>query len=197
LIEGPILWDIFTSLADKPGAWHWVRNGASRIKDFSDRMGGQELELGGHLWPVVSVALAFALCLQGGWLGSRQLIHAEFDARKVPVAAVTFLQQVQAKEQNPEPVFCPDSWGGYLIYRMYPERKVVVDDRHDLYGTDRVRQLLVLSQGESGWRSVLKDWQIRLAVLPNDSTLANLLRELPQDWGVVYEDKVAVVFERR
>src|SRR5208282_26485 len=41
LIEGPILWDIFTSLADKPGAWHWVRNGASRIKDFSDRMGGQ------------------------------------------------------------------------------------------------------------------------------------------------------------
>ncbi len=197
LIEGPILWDIFTSLADKPGAWHWVRNGASRIKDFSDRMGGQELELGGHLWPVVSVALAFALCLQGGWLGSRQLIHAEFDARKVPVAAVTFLQQVQAKEQNPEPVFCPDSWGGYLIYRMYPDRKVVVDDRHDLYSTDRVRQLLVLSQGESGWRSVLKEWQIRMAVLPNDSTLANLLRELPQDWGVVYEDKVAVVFERR
>src|SRR5208283_5383038 len=203
LVAGPILWENFAALADKPGDWHWVRNGAARISNFSDRMGAQEMELRGHLWPVVSVAFAFAINHEGGWLGSRQLIHAQFDPKKVPAAAVTFLQQEfqdsknKDKQPTTEPVFSTDSWGGYLIYRMYPERKVVVDDRHDLYGTDRVRQLLVLSQGESGWRSVLKEWQIRLAVLPNDSTLANLLRELPQDWGGLYEDKVAVVFERR
>jgi hypothetical protein len=80
---------------------------------------------------------------------------------------------------------------------MYPERKVVVDDRHDLYGSDRIRQYLILTQGEPGWQSVLKDWQIRTVLLPTDSTLANLLRELPRDWRVAYEDKVAVVFERR
>ena len=80
---------------------------------------------------------------------------------------------------------------------MYPERKVVVDDRHDLYGSDRIREYLILMQGEPGWQSVLKDWQIRTALLPTDSTLANLLRELPQDWRLAYEDKVAVVFERR
>jgi hypothetical protein len=80
---------------------------------------------------------------------------------------------------------------------MYLERKVVVDDRHDLYGSDRVRQLLILTQGAPGWRSVLEKWQIRTVLLPADSTLANLLRELPQEWQVAYEDKVAVVFERR
>ena len=72
LVAGPILWENFASLADKPGAWRWLRNGAARISDFSDRMGAQEMQLRGHLWPVVSVALAFAVCLQGGWLGSRQ-----------------------------------------------------------------------------------------------------------------------------
>jgi hypothetical protein len=72
-----------------------------------------------------------------------------------------------------------------------------MDDRHDLYGSDRVRQYLILTQGGPGWQSVLKAWQIRTALLPTDSTLANLLRELPQDWRVVYEDKVAVVFEQR
>jgi len=71
---------------------HWVRKGAARIVDFSDRMGAQEMQLRWHLWPVVSVALAFAICLHGGWLGSRQLIDAQFDAKKVPVAAVNFLQ---------------------------------------------------------------------------------------------------------
>ena len=206
LVAGPILWANFASLADKPGAWQWVRNGAARISDFSDRMGAQEMELRGHLWPVVSVALAFAVCLEGGWLGSRQLIHAQFDAKKLPVAAVNFLQKEfqdsqdsknKDKQPSAEPVFSTDAWGGYLIYRMYPERKVVVDDRHDLYGSDRIRQYLILTQGEPGWQSVLKDWQIRTVLLPTDSTLANLLRELPRDWRVAYEDEVAVVFERR
>jgi hypothetical protein len=208
LIAGPILWGNFASLANKPGAWQWVRNRAAGISNFSDRMGAQEMELRGHLWPVVSVALAFAICLQGGWLGSRQLIHAQFDPKKVPAAAVTFLQEEvkdsqNSKNQNKDghpvaaPVFSIDSWGGYLIYRMYPERKVVVDDRHDLYGSERIRQYLILTQVEPGWQNVLEKEQIRTALLPTDSTLANMLRALPRDWRVAYEDKVAVVFERR
>jgi hypothetical protein len=213
LVAGPILWENFASMADKPGAWQWVRNGSARISKFSDRMGAQEMQLRGHLWPVVSVAFAFAISLQGGWLGSRQLIHARFDPQKVPVAAVTFLQsELQGKHPSTEPVFSTDAWGGYLIYRMnpgrmnpgpmnpgpiYPERKVVIDDRHDLYGSDRIRQYLILTQAEPGWQSVLEQWQIRTALLPTDSTLANLLRELPRDWRVANEDNIAVVFERR
>ena len=206
LVAGPILWANFASLAQKPGAWQWVRNGAARISNFSDRMGAQEMELRGHLWPVVSVVLAFAICLEGGWLGSRQLIHAQFDPKKMPVEAVNFLQEKvqdsknsknEDKQPNAVPVFSTDAWGGYLIYRMNPARKVVVDDRHDLYGSDRIREYLILTQVEPGWQSVLNEWQIRTALLPTDSTLANLLRELPRDWRVAYEDKVAVVFERR
>jgi hypothetical protein len=198
LIAGPMLWENFTSLANKPGARGWVRASTARISNFSDRMGAQEIQLRGHLWPIVVGVLAFAICLHGGWLGSRQLIHAEFDPKKLPVAAVTFLQnEVRGEQPRAEPVFSTDAWGGYLIYRMYPERKVVVDDRHDLYGSGRIRQYLILTLAEPGWQSVLKDWQIRTALLPSDSTLANLLRELPREWRVTYEDKVAVVFERR
>ena len=156
LVAGPILWENFAALADRPGAWHWLRNGAARISDFSDRMGAQEMQLRGHLWPVVSVALAFAICLQGGWLGSRHLIHAQFDPKKVPVAAVNFLQkEIVENQPSTEPVFSTDAWGGYLIYRMYPERKVVVDDRHDLYGSERIRQYIILTRVEPGWQGVL------------------------------------------
>jgi hypothetical protein len=156
------------------------------------------MQLRGHLWPLLAVVLALAICLQRGRLGSRQLMDAHFDPQKMPVAAVNFLQgEVTGRQASAEPVFSTDAWGGYLIYRMYPTRKVVVDDRHDLYGSDRIRQYLILTQAEPGWQSVLKEWQIRTALLPTGSTLANLLRELPQDWRVAYEDKVAVVFERR
>ncbi len=198
LVAGPMLWENFVALADKPDAWPWLRNRAARIAEFSGRMGAQEMQLRGHLWPVVSVVLALAICLHGGWLGSRQLLHAQFDPRKVPVAAANFLLEESAgKQPNVQPIFSTDSWGGYLIYVMYPNRKVVIDDRHDLYGSERVRELMVLNNGEPGWQSVLEKWKVQTALLPADSTLANLLRELPQDWRVAYEDKVAVVVERR
>jgi hypothetical protein len=203
LITGPILWRSFAALADQATALPSLRGIVARISGFSDRMGAQEMQLRGHLWPVVAVAFALAICLQGGWLGPRQVIHAAFNPQKMPVAAVTFLQnEAQAKAPGGEPVFSPpvfstDAWGGYLIYRMYPARKVVVDDRHDLYESSRIRQYLILTQGETGWQGVLQGWQIRTALLPADSTLSNLLRELPREWRVVYEDRVAVIFERR
>jgi hypothetical protein len=198
LIAGPILWEILVSLADAPGAWMWVRSGSAQISSFSDRMGGQEMELRGHFYPVVVVIVALAICMHGGWVGSRHLIHAQFDQQKMPVAAVAFLQtEVTRTPPSTDPVFSTDAWGGYVIYRMYPDRKVVVDDRHDLYGSGRIRQYLILTQVEPGWQKVLDEWQIRTALLPAGSTLVNLLRELPQDWQVVYEDKVAVVFEKR
>ncbi len=202
LIAGPILWASFVSLAKSPGAWRWLRSVALRISNFSDRMSAQEMQLTGHLWPLAATAFALAICLQGGWLGSRQLIHARFDPEKMPAAAVDFLEhEAESQGQQPPPVFSTDAWGGYLIYRMYPERKVVLDDRHDLYGSDRIRRYLLLMHGERGWQDVLQggqiEGQIRIALLPAGSTLANLLRLVPQDWLIVYEDKVAVVFQKK
>jgi hypothetical protein len=193
LVIGPLLWESLAALANRPGAWPWLRNGARRIVEFSGRMGEQELALHGHVWPGVAVVATLAICLHGGWLGSRHLIDVEFDPKKVPTAAVDFL----AKESNADPVFCTDSWGGYLIYRLYPSRQVVVDDRHDLYGSSRIREVLILMQGEPGWRDVLDKWRIQTVLLPAGSTLPNLLRELPQDWRLTYEDNVAVVYEKR
>jgi hypothetical protein len=191
LVIGPMLWDSIDSFANRTDAWGWIRGGARWIVEFSRRMGTQELSLRGHAWPALSVIAALAICLHGGWLGSRHVIDARFDAKKLPVAAVNFLQN----EPNREPIFSSDTWGGYLIYRLYPSRQVVVDDRHDLYGSDRIREVLILMQGEPGWREVLDKWHIHTVLLPADSTLANLLRELPEDWRVAYRDDVAVVYE--
>ena len=193
LIIGPMLWESGASLVGRPRAWGWLCTGSRRVVDFSDRMGAQELQLRGHLWPVVCAVAALAICLQGGRLGSRQLIHAQFDPKTLPVAAVDFLD----KQTSTQPVFSLDSWGGYLIYRLYPRRQVVVDDRHDLYGTSRVRDFLILLQGETGWRHLLDDWQIHIVLLPPGSTLANLLQQLPQEWQVTYQDTVAVVLEKK
>ena len=191
LVIGPLLWDSLGLLAVRPAAWGWIRGGVRRIVEASGRMGAQELSLRGYLWPAVAVIGALVICVNGGWLGSRRVIDAHFDQTKVPVGAANFLQS----EASNEAIFSTDTWGGYLIYRLYPARQVVVDDRHDLYGSDKIRDVLILMQGEPGWREVLEKWHIQTVLLPSNSTLANLLHELPHDWRVTYHDHVAVVYE--
>jgi hypothetical protein len=74
---------------------------------------------------------------------------------------------------------------------------VLIDDRHDLYGSDRFREYLILMQAEPGWQDVLKKWRVHTFVLQDGSTLANLLGQLPQEWQTVYQDKTAVVIEKK
>jgi len=193
LITGPVLWESFVSFSGSSGSWKWVRTCSARIAGFSDRMAGEELQFRGHLWLAVCVIGALALCLHGGQIGRWRLIAAHFDDKAVPVAATNFLE----KEQSAEPVFSTDSWGGYFIYRLYPRRQVVVDDRHDLYGPERVSEFIALMDGRPGWQKALDKLRVNTVVVPSDSTLAGLLRLLPEQWVAKYEDKVAIVFERR
>ena len=130
---------------------------------------------------------------QSGTLAGRPIVHVQFDAKHLPVVAIDYL----AREGKQTPVFCPDQWSGLAIYRLYPHRLMVIDDRHDLYGSKRFQQYLVLIQGEPAWREVLNGWNIQTAMLPPKGTLANLLRELPQEWKEVYADDVAVIFEKQ
>ena len=193
LITGPILWESFVSFSGSSGPWKWMRTRCSDIARFSDRMAGEELQFRGHFWPAIFVIAALALCLHGGEIGGLPLIAAHFDDKTVPVAATDFLE----REQSAEPVFSSDTWGGYLIYRLYPRRQVVIDDRHDLYGPDRVNELLTLMDGKPGWQKRLDELRVNTVLVGSDSTLAGLLRLLPERWVVKYEDKVGVVFERR
>ena len=60
----------------------------------------------------------------------------------MPVAAVDHLQTMGISD----PALTPDSWGGYVIYRLYPRNKIVLDDRHDfLHRGDRAIDVALLA----------------------------------------------------
>lgn len=193
LIAGPKLWRGLVDLADRGAAWSVLRKGTQWVVKLGDRANEQERQFRGHLWPAAAVIGALALCLHDGNIGSTSVVQAAFDPRHLPVGAVNYLRQ----ESSSEPVFCPDQWGGYLIYQLYPRRRVVIDDRHDLYGADRFREYDILMNGAPRWREMLDKWQLRTIVVQPDSTLVGLLRQLPNDWQFVYEDPVAVVIEKK
>jgi hypothetical protein len=164
----------------------------SRSNAFVSRMTEMESRFRGHLWPVLAVILGLVVCIQHGRLGTRQVMDAHFDLKRFPVQAV----EVLAQRRIEEPIFAPDYWGGYLIYRFFPEPRVFVDDRHDLYGELFLKDYLKVMHVQPDWEKFLNEKKVHWVLVPAEGSLANILKEMPA-WKIVYEDSTSVLLQKR
>lgn len=158
---------------------------------FPQRMLAVETGMRGHLWIVAGLVLTFAVVANGGRVGSAQWMSARFNPQRMPVQAADYLRSQGASG----PILAPDYWGGYLIYRLYPQTQVVVDDRHDLYGEYFFRSYLKFLHAEEGWDEFLREHPAGYIVVPRKSALAILLADV-HGWNRIYADDVAAVFQR-
>jgi hypothetical protein len=129
--------------------------------------------------------------MHGGKIGSTQWINAYFDDKRFPVEAA----EVIAQRDIRGPIFCPDQWGGYLIYRLYPQTKVLVDDRHDLYGDEFFKDYLKVVFVQPDWKKVLDERQVNWIVVQKNSSLGTILAQT-SGWKLIHEDGTAVLFQR-
>jgi hypothetical protein len=150
--------------------------------DLSDRI---------LVWPIAVTLVLASICLERGRLLGKQLMAAHFDPSRFPVQTTELFE----RQGNREPIFSLDAWGGYFIYRLYPQNKVFVDDRHDFYGEPYIRDYLKVIHLEQGWEQVLDEWKVGLIVMPSKAKLSEALRHLP-GWKVRYADATATMFER-
>ena len=160
-------------------------------RGFSQRMSAVEAALRGHVWPIVAILVTLSIAANGGRAGSSVLMDAHFDPKRMPEEAVNYLEKQELKG----PVLSPDYWGGYLIYRLYPKSRVVVDDRHDLYGEEFFKSYLKMIRIEPGWEEFLRMHESSCVLLPRDSALASIMSET-KGWKQIYADDVAIAFVR-
>jgi hypothetical protein len=90
-------------------------------------------------------------------------------------------------------VFTLDSWADYLTYRNYPKQRVFVDGRSDFFGKELSERYLQVLNGQRGWDDVLRRYRVDLILVPEQSSVASLLR-LRSDWNLVGEADGASLF---
>jgi hypothetical protein len=143
-----------------------------------------------HCIPYLAILTLGVLLAYPGHL---KALHAEFDPNRFPVLAASALSHQTAP--NSVRLYSSWQWGGYLIYRLWPSLKVFDDGRTDFYGPAFVQDGLDVWDAKSNWSAILAQCHVNATLLPVDSALASVLRERP-DWTPVYQDQVAVLFER-
>jgi hypothetical protein len=191
LIVAPLLSETMANSDENAAIAPWLRALFSRLQSFGARMEILELHFRGHLWVVLAFVLGLWACAHGGRFGSTQLMNAYFDGQRFPIEAA----EVIARRDIREPIFCPDVWGGYLIYRLYPQTKVMVDDRHDLYGDQFFKDYLKVIFLQSDLSRVLDERHVDWVLVEKNSSLGTILEQTP-GWKLIHEDGTAVLFHR-
>lgn len=108
-----------------------------------------------------------------------------------PRRAVEYLEQLPTASR----LFNSYNWGGYLIWRLYPERLVFIDGRADLYGDEIFADYLQVWRLHPGWSQVLDRYDIGIVLCERQAPLATLLTESPS-WNRIYHDETAALFRR-
>lgn len=114
------------------------------------------------------------------------------EVQQFPAAAVNFI----LTQKPPQPIYNEYVWGGYLIWRLYPDYRVYIDGRADVYGDVLVEEYLKVRDGNTTWREPLDSHGIRTVVVKSDAAIASLLRQ-DTGWQKIFEDPQAVIFVRR
>ena len=170
-----------------------LRSLVSILRDFPDRLFHAyqrrvanllAIEKNGrqYLWPSAGIILITGLGMAGK-------IEYGFSEKKFPVAAVEFIK----KEPIAGNMFNNDEFGDYLIFTAWPDYRVFMDGRSDMYGEKYGGDYLRVANAQRGWKDVFEKHKITWVLFDTESPLTAALQE-QKDWRPIYSDKVATVF---
>ncbi|MGD1996487.1 MAG: hypothetical protein PVH62_06910 [Anaerolineae bacterium] len=118
-------------------------------------------------------------------------LNEEVEQEKFPANAVTWIQENHPAGE----MFNPYGWGGYLIWKLWPEYRVFVDGRTDLYGDELLQTHLDVEWARPGFEQTLASYNVNLILTPPGSVLASQL-ECRGGWEQAYRDEGAAIYVR-
>ena len=114
-----------------------------------------------------------------------------YDPKFYPEKALSLLRGPETQH-----IFAEDEWGDYLIYQLYPGKKVFIDGRSDFYGDEFGERYLDLMNIHWDWQKTLDKYAIDTILISPKFGLSSTLKISP-DWRIVYDDGVSLVFRRQ
>jgi tetratricopeptide (TPR) repeat protein len=155
------------------------------------------------LWPVLTAAetpllvAAFAILvgLASAWGSFLDPVTNPFfqdlNERRYPRDATDFIK----RERLPAQLFNAYAWGGYELWRLYPEYRVFIDGRTHVYGREVLQDFLEVTTLGPRWRDVLDKWNIQTVLAERRSQLTQVLLAVG-GWRPIFAEREAVVFLR-
>jgi len=174
-------------------AWEasqWVSDGWPAMSRFLSRTDSASRRSWGWMWAGLMVLLLVGLQAMDFKLDAWRMGNG-FDPQVLPVEAVDVLEESLPEGQ----VFNEFTWGGYLLYRLWPEKQVFIDGQTDFYGEELTREYLTVVNATPGWEEILDRFDVEWVIVRPQRPISRWL-ESRAGWERIFEDSTAVVWVR-
>jgi len=153
------------------------------INQFGINFANMENGLKGYIFNFIAIILIAVITLKNP--------SNKFNPYAFPVDAANWL------ETNPQDgkMFNFFTWGGYLLYRLWPEQQVFIDGQTDFYGEPLSREYVQVESLQPGWEDVLEKYNISWVITQSGQPLEEAL--LTNNWILLYQDKTAVILHNQ
>jgi hypothetical protein len=145
-----------------------------------------------------AINLALLIVVGTGMIAYRALPGLRPATETAAISAALPVQATDALQRlgRPVRVFNYYDYGGYLVWRLYPDgSRVFIDGRVEVYGPEVFSQYLRVSYLAAGWEDVLVQSHPDAIVLPSGHPLVGILQQ-DATWTLLSRDRVATVFTR-
>jgi hypothetical protein len=139
---------------------------------------------------VVGILLAVVLAVMLGLrIRSDQALDFRLDHEHLPVEAVEFMQRHQLEG----PIFNDYNFGGYLLWKAWPEYPVFIDGRTEVYKGRVLEEYLAVSRAAAGWEDIVERYGVTFFLVRPEREISKVLLE-HADWDLVYFDYNSVIY---
>jgi hypothetical protein len=155
------------------------------------RLAGPSITLG-------AINLALLIVVGAGMIAYRAIPNLRPATEAAAISAALPVQAADTLHRIGRPlrVFNYYDYGGYLVWRLFPDgSRVFIDGRVEVYGSEIFSQYLRVSYLASAWQAVLVQAHPDAIVLPSAHPLVGILQQDHQ-WTQLSRDGVATVFTR-
>ncbi len=126
------------------------------------------------IWPITSVA------------------QQQAEDKILPASAANWIVEHQPVGK----LFNSYNWGGYLLWRLWPEYPIYTDGRTDVYANAFLQEYLKIVTGQLDAPALFDERGIKLVMIEQESPLVAQLLESGR-WQAAYRDDKAAVLTRR
>jgi hypothetical protein len=145
--------------------------------------------------PAVAATVLLVTAVSAHWAAMAQVpanpLRLDLDEGRYPGKTMAFIRD----NQLPPQLFSVYAWGGYELWRLYPEYRMFMDGRTHVYGADVLKDFLDVVAVSPRWQAVLDKWQVQTILALRSSPLTETL-QAQGGWRLVFTEREAVVFVR-
>jgi len=140
----------------------------------------------------IAIAFVAVLAIIASAVFLRAFTEPDFVTVTYPVKA---MNAVERNDLIGRRLLLDDGDAAYAVLGWYPQQKIFIDDRYDMYPEKVIYDYFELSNGGRRWAKILDRYEVEVVIWRRNEPLAQLM-ERSGAWSVLHRDEGWITFVR-